>query len=155
MNALVGACIAVLALPVRLDAHAAPAAPAAPAAKLISITMPWVAAVPPSARVSAAYMKIENHTREARTLVGASSPGARLVEIHEMKMEHGMMKMARVPRVVIPAQGVLELEPGGLHLMLIDLEAPLRLGDTVSITLHFAGGLRQTATAKVQTFEGR
>jgi hypothetical protein len=68
-------------------------------------------------------------------LVSASSPVASIVEIHEMKMDAGVMKMGAIDRLALPAGKAIELKPGGYHVMLMGLAQPLKAGETVPITL--------------------
>ncbi len=83
-------------------------------------------------------------------LVAAASPVAKVVEIHEMKQEGGVMKMNAVDRVALPAGKTVELRPGGFHVMLMDLAQPLKEGDTVPLTLTFEdkAGKKQTVEVK-------
>ena len=64
--------------------------------------------------------------REPLSLVGVATPVAGVAEVHEMKMEGEVMKMRAVPALELPAGKPVELKPGGYHLMLMDLKAPLR-----------------------------
>jgi copper(I)-binding protein len=85
-------------------------------------------------------------------LVTASSPAAGLVEIHEMKMEKDVMKMAALPSgLELPAGKTVELKPGGYHVMLMDLKAPLAADSTVPVTLTFqdAKGNKTTQELKL------
>lgn len=97
-------------------------------------------AVPPGQRNSAAFMRILNPGDQPRALVGAESPVARVVELHTHRMEDGVMKMRRVERIDLPAQGETALKPGGLHLMLIDLKQPLKQGDSVDLRIVLDNG---------------
>lgn len=94
----------------------------------------------PARKITGAYMNLRNHDSVARTLTGANTPLAGVTEIHEMKTRDGMMTMSRADTVAIPAGGALSLEPGGFHLMLIDLTRDLRAGDRVPMTLQFDDG---------------
>jgi copper(I)-binding protein len=78
--------------------------------------------------------------------VGASSPVAGVVEIHEMAMDGNVMKMRAIPGLTLPAGQPVELKPGGFHVMLMDLKQALQPGQTVPITLVIegAGGQRET-----------
>ncbi|QND51594.1 copper chaperone PCu(A)C [Phyllobacterium sp. 628] len=92
----------------------------------------------PGAKVGGGYVSITNGAREADRLLGGSSPAAGRVEVHEMKMEGEVMKMRKLADgVEIPAGGIVRLAPGGLHLMLIDIKAPLKEGETIPVTLEF------------------
>lgn len=81
-------------------------------------------------------------------LTGASSPAAGKVELHESVMDQGVMKMREVKEMPVPAGGKVTLQPGGLHLMLMNLKQPLKEGETVSVTLVFekAGAVTTMAT---------
>jgi copper(I)-binding protein len=94
----------------------------------------------PARKITGAYMELRNHDSVARTLTGANTPLAGVTEIHEMKTQDGMMSMSRVDSVAIPAGATLSLQPGGFHLMLIDLTRDLRTGDVVPMTLQFDNG---------------
>jgi hypothetical protein len=83
-------------------------------------------------------------------LVAAASPVAKIVEIHEMAMDGGVMKMRAIPKLDLPAGKPTELKPGGYHVMLMALTKPLAEGETVPIALTFedAAGKRQTIEVK-------
>lgn len=73
-------------------------------------------------------------------LVAASSPVAGVVEIHEMTMDGTTMRMRALPNgLELPAGKTVELKPGGLHVMLMDLKGPVKAGDTVDVTLTIEG----------------
>lgn len=91
-----------------------------------------------------AFMTIVNSNEAPDRLISAQSAASKAVELHETTEEDGVMKMRPVPGgFEIPAKGRLELEPGGKHLMLIGLTAPLTAGQEIEITLVFekAGAL--------------
>ena len=74
--------------------------------------------------------------RENTRLVGVASPVAGVAEVHEMKMDNGVMKMRAVEGgLALPAGKAVELKPGGYHVMLMDLKAALPKGSTVPVTL--------------------
>ena len=83
-------------------------------------------------------------------LVSASSPVAGVVEIHEMVMDGSVMKMRAVTGLELPAGKVVELKPGGYHVMLMDLKQELRVGESVPVTLVIegAGGKRESVELK-------
>jgi periplasmic copper chaperone A len=95
-----------------------------------------------------AYMKLT--ASSPLKVVDVSSPAAGIVEIHEMFMDKDVMKMRAVNPLVLPAGQAVELKPGGLHVMLMDLKAPLKAGDVIPIqlTLEGAGGQRQVLEVK-------
>jgi periplasmic copper chaperone A len=83
-------------------------------------------------------------------LVGASSPVAGVVEVHEMAMDGNVMKMRAVPALDLPAGKAVELKPGGYHVMLLDLKQALKDGETVAVTLVVEGkdGKRESVEVK-------
>jgi len=95
----------------------------------------WARATAPGAKVGAGYMKITSGA--ADRLVGASTPAAQRVELHVTMKEGDVMRMREVKAYDIPAKGGFELKPGGAHLMLVDLKAPLKEGTKVPVTLRF------------------
>jgi len=93
----------------------------------------------PGAKVGGGYVTITNASKDADTLLGGSSPVAGRVEVHEMKMDGSVMKMRQLKDgLAIPAGETVKLAPGGLHIMMMDLKAPLKEGDMVPLTLDFA-----------------
>lgn len=106
----------------------------------IQVQDPYVRAVPPGSPVTAAFMKLSNQGSEKRALVDASSPASEVVELHTHTQVDGVMQMRRVDSIEIPAGGQTLLEPGGLHLMLINLKEPLPAESQVEITLTLDDG---------------
>ena len=103
-----------------------------------------------SVDVSAAYMQITNNSGADDVLVAASSPAAGLVEIHEMIMENDIMQMRPIEGgIPIAAGATASLEPGGLHIMLMELQMPLVEGTAIPITLTFASGAELTIAVPV------
>lgn len=104
----------------------------------IDIGHPWTRATPPVARTAAAYLALTNEGGEADRLVGAASPIASRAEFHTTEMEGNVMRMRHLPDgVPVPAGETVELKPGGLHIMLIDLSSPVEEGKRVPLTLTF------------------
>ncbi len=103
------------------------------------------------AGAGAAYLLLTNETGSHDALVGASSPAAATVEIHEtMAGDSGMMGMQPVEKIFVPAGGTVELKPGGYHLMLIDLTQPLQAGKTIELTLTFEKAPPVTVIAEIR-----
>lgn len=119
----------------------------------LTVVDPYVRLMPPSAPTSAAFMVITNAGHADRQLVSAQSPAARTVELHNHVNEAGVMKMRQVPNIEIKAGGQAELKPGSYHLMLIDIKAPLKDGDTVPITLSFDDGSTMPIKAPVRKLQ--
>ncbi len=109
----------------------------------------WVRGTVAQQKATGAFMRLTAQ-RDAR-LVAASSPVAGVVEIHEMSMEQGVMKMRAVPGLDLPAGKTVELKPGGYHVMLMDLKAPVAADQQVLLTLVFEpqGGQREQVELKV------
>ena len=111
----------------------------------------WMRLPPPNLSVTAAYLSLGNGGEEDLTVVRAESPVAETVELHEHRQDAaGVMRMRQVASLSLPAGGRLTLEPGGLHLMLIDLHQPLTEGQIVPITLHLANGRTLKVAAEVR-----
>lgn len=110
----------------------------------------WVRLVPPVAKNSAAYMEIKNTGNKVLEIESAQSPVAAVVEVHKTTMTDGVMRMAEVKDLTIPVGGKVEMQPGGYHVMLINLTEPLQKGQVVPVTLTFKTGqvLKVNATVK-------
>ena len=100
----------------------------------ISVDKAWVRGTVQGQTSTGAFMSLKSG-REA-SVVGADSPVAGSVQIHEMKMEGDVMKMRPVPRLVLPAGKTVEFKPSGYHVMLTDLKRPLKKGESVPIRLR-------------------
>lgn len=116
----------------------------------VTVEDAWVRAAPPGARVMAAYMTLENRGRRAVALTGASSTQFERVEIHRSSTVDGVARMEPVERVPVPRRGTVELEPGGLHLMLIGPRSTLRDGDAVDLILELDDGWQLDMTVPVR-----
>jgi len=103
----------------------------------IKIENAYVRATAPGQPAAGAFMKIEN-SGTADQLVSASSPAAGEVQLHQMSMEGNVMKMGQVKDIAVPANGSVDLKPGGYHIMLMNIKAPLKAGETVPVKLKFA-----------------
>jgi copper(I)-binding protein len=115
----------------------------------ISVTDVWARATVPGQQVSGAYMHIQSDA-DAR-LVGISSATIQRVEMHEMKMDGGMMKMREVKAIELPKGKTVSLEPGGYHVMLMDLKKPIAAGDLIPLTLVVeSDGKKQTIEVKAE-----
>lgn len=113
-------------------------------AQQVTIHSPWVRGTVPEQKATGLFMNIEA-AQDVR-LIGGASPVAGVVEIHEMSMDQGVMKMRQLENGLPIAKGQpVELKPGGYHVMLMELKQPLKGGDTVPVTLTF-----EDATSKKQ-----
>jgi periplasmic copper chaperone A len=108
----------------------------------------WVRATVAQQKSTGAFMQLTAQA-DAR-VVQVSSPIAGVVEIHEMAMDKDVMKMRAVPALPLPAGKVVELKPGGYHVMLMDLKGPVKAGDVVPVTLVLEGKDGQRSTLNVQ-----
>ncbi|MGY0557252.1 copper chaperone PCu(A)C [Lysobacter sp. A421] len=104
------------------------------------VTAGWVRLPPISMPMLAGFGTIDNACDAPVTVIAASSPAFADVSLHETRIVDGISKMRAVPELVIPAHGHASLEPGGLHLMLMDPHAPLQADDTVVIDFRLEDG---------------
>ncbi len=112
---------------------------AAPSAGAMRVEDAWARPSMGMDRAGAAYLVIVNETGTADRLVGASSPAATTVELHETTADaSGQMAMHPIERIDLPAGGRVALEPGGMHIMLIDLTGDLVADQQIDVTLDFA-----------------
>lgn len=109
------------------------------AAPSITVTEVWSRPTAAGAGTGAGFLRIRNGGDQPERLLGASSARAAKVELHQL-VEHdevvGMRPLA--DGLAIPPGGEVRLAPSGTHLMLIDLQAPLVLGERVPLSLRFA-----------------
>lgn len=103
----------------------------------------------PAGANGAAYLTLTNDGEATDRLTGATTDVAETVEIHETSIEDDAMSMRPVGGIGIPAGGTVVLEPGGLHLMLVDVTTALEEGDMVTLTLTFARAGERTVDARV------
>ena len=103
----------------------------------VQIENAYMRATVPGQMAAGGFMKIENKGA-ADQLLSASSPAAGEVQLHEMAMDGNVMKMRQVKDIAVPAGGAVELKPGGLHLMFMNIKTPLLAGQTVPVKLKFA-----------------
>lgn len=119
------------------------------AADSVTVQDPYVRLAPPNAPATGAFMVIRNGGDKDVKVVSASNPASKVTELHTHLNEGGVMKMRPVPAIEVKAKGEAVLKPGGLHVMLIDLKAPMKEGDVVPITLGFDDGSSKQVDAKV------
>ena len=103
----------------------------------LTIENPWARATPKGSEVGAGYLTIRNDGASADRLTGVSTDFA-TVQVHEMKMDAGVMKMREVRGgLEIPAHATVQLAPSGYHLMFVGLKRPLVKGETAKVNLTF------------------
>jgi copper(I)-binding protein len=119
-----------------------------PAFAQTTVKDPWVRGTVAQQKASGFFAQITSTA--GGKLVGASSPVAGAVEIHEMSMAGDTMKMRALTALDLPAGKSVELKPGGYHVMLLDLKQQLKAGDEVLVLLVIegAGGKRETLEVK-------
>ena len=110
----------------------------APQHPTVEVENAFVRATPPGHKVTGAFMTLKNRTMEDIALIKADSAVAKTTEIHETSMKDGVMQMNQIDKITIPAEGSVELKPGGLHLMLIGLKKDLNESDKVTLELTFS-----------------
>ncbi len=116
----------------------------------IEIVDPWARAATLEGGNSAIYMVLRNTSADADKLVSAEGDVATAIEIHETSMDNGVMSMHQVEGgLEVPANGSVELKPGGYHVMLIGLSGALKAGDMVSVKLNFESGASVDLTVPV------
>jgi copper(I)-binding protein len=144
MKTLILALALVLAAPV-----------AAREAQGLRIVQPWSRATPPGAATAAGYMVIANEGAAPDRLLGGASPVSAQLQVHEMTMDGGIMRMRQVAGgLVVPAGGTVTLRPGGLHIMFIGLRQPLRAGERLPAVLRFERAGEVAVTFEVQALGG-
>ena len=127
----------------------APAAETPTATAAVTATDAWCRPSPNGAKAGGCYVTLIAATDDR--LTGGSTPRAASLQVHEMKTENGMMKMAELTAgLPLPAGQAVALAPGGNHLMLIGLTAPLIAGETVPLTFQFASAPAITVQAQVR-----
>lgn len=119
------------------------------AADNITVQDPYVRLAPPNAPATGAFMVIKNTGDKDVKVLKADNPASRVTELHTHLNENGVMKMRPVAAIEVKAKGQAVLQPGGLHVMMIDLKAPMKEGDVVPITLSFDDGSSKQVDAKV------
>jgi hypothetical protein len=110
----------------------------------------WVREAPPGARMLAAYLTVNNSGAEDLVLVEVQSPAFSHIMLHKSEVVDGVARMVHLDEIVIPAQGSVQLQPGGMHLMMPAPEARLSAGDRVPLVLIFADGNRLEVQADVR-----
>jgi copper(I)-binding protein len=122
---------------------------ALPAFAQVSIGEPWVRATVPAQKATGAFMQL-TADQDARLIEG-KSPVAGVVQIHEMSMDGGVMKMRELAQgLALPAGKMVELKPGGYHVMLMDLKQQMKEGDSVPMTLVFESADKKRTTVEIK-----
>ncbi|MBD2858648.1 copper chaperone PCu(A)C [Spongiibacter sp. KMU-158] len=115
----------------------------------LTVSEAYVRGMPPTQKVTAAFMTLKNTRSSDVNLVSAYSDAAQTLEFHQHIHNNGMMRMVKQSSIRIPANGELELKPGNYHLMMIGLKRPLKEGESVLLTLVADDGEEIQITAPV------
>ncbi|OEZ97220.1 copper chaperone PCu(A)C [Duganella sp. HH101] len=121
---------------------------ALPAFAQVTVSEAWVRGTVAQQKATGAFMTL-TASQDAR-LVGASSPAAGVVEVHEMKMVDDVMRMRQIDGLPLPAGQAVQLAPGGYHLMLMQLKQPLADGQKIALTLEFEDARHQRSTIELE-----
>ncbi len=128
--------------------------PTAAAGDSVEISDGWVKAA--DSGMSAAFGKLTNDSDHDVTVVSATSEASQMLQLHETVEDSDgqMMMQEKKGGFVIPAGGSLDLQPGGNHIMLMDLTAPLKAGDDATFTLTFSDDSHYSFTVPVKDYSG-
>ncbi|MBI5923402.1 MAG: copper chaperone PCu(A)C [Betaproteobacteria bacterium] len=118
------------------------------AAADVAVREPWARGTVVGQTASGAFMELT--ASESAALLEVSSPIAGVVEVHEMSLDNGVMKMRAVPRLDLPAGKSVTLRPGGYHIMLMDLKKQLKKGESVPLTLKIEGKDKKVSSIEVK-----
>lgn len=113
----------------------------------VAVEAAWARASVQGQSGSGAFMTLT--AREPLRLVGVATPVAGVAELHEMKMEGDVMRMRALSSLELPAGQAVQLKPGGFHVMLMDLKAPLKADTQVPLTLRFQDARGAVSTLQV------
>lgn len=123
------------------------------AASVIEVMHPWARPTIPN-RPGAAYFEVHNHGATPDRLIGARAERVGKIELHKAEQKDGIMTMAPVDALEIPAGGMADLAPGGLHLMMFGIDPPLKEGDTLEMIVIFEAAGEVTITVPVSKTMG-
>ena len=116
----------------------------------VEVHQPYARAVPPGQPNSAAFMMLKNSAADEVALTSASSSVAKAVELHTHSHADGVMKMRKVENIPVAGNNMVELKPGGYHVMLIGLNQDMVKGETIDLQLNFSDGSSQQLDVEVK-----
>ena len=134
---------------IRLASTAVSDPPAEQAGDAVAVMNAWIRETDPDAKMHGGYMTLVNVGSKDVTLIGIESPAYKKIELHEMAMVDGLMKMRELTDVTVPAGGQVRFEPRGRHLMLMGPQRRMSSGQRVDMILVFRSGARQTISVEV------
>ena len=123
------------------------------AADSVTVVDPYVRMVPPGQPATGAFLVLKNGDDKDHKVVKAESAAAKVTELHNHVHEGGMMKMRPVKDIDIKARGEAVLQPGGMHVMLIDLKQTLKEGENVALKLIFEDSSSKEITVPVRKIQ--
>ena len=115
----------------------------------ITISQPWARATAGRAPTAGAYITLRNDGSTADRLLGARTSAAARADMHIQQMDGDIMRMRPVDAIELPPGASVAMGPGGLHIMLVDLKAPLKAGDRLPLTLRFEKAGEVTVEAQI------
>jgi periplasmic copper chaperone A len=128
----------------------APGFARADAASAVQVEAPYVRETAPGQKNGAAFLVLKNSEAAPHKLVQVESPAAERAQLHAHVQSGGSLTMKQVPEVEVPGGAHVALAPGGLHVMLLGLRAPLRAGERVTLELRFEDGSHTAVHATVR-----
>ncbi len=115
----------------------------------VSVMHARINATIPGMPVTGVYFDLRNDSDTVLSLTSVTSKVSNHIEIHEHVMTNGLMKMQEVSEGInIASRDTVHFEPGGYHLMVMNLQKPIKEGEFVELTLHFSDGTSQLIRAK-------
>lgn len=120
----------------------------------VEVNHSYARAVPPGQPNSAAFMMLKNSSAEEVALTSANSSVAKVVELHTHTNVDGVMQMRKVDQIAIAGNQMVELKPGGLHVMLIGLNQNMVKGESIDLTLNFSDGSTQQLDVEIKDVMG-
>lgn len=117
----------------------------------IKVEEPYSRITAPTVKMGAAFMEITNNSEKDDVLIAAQADVSKTIELHKTTInDEGVMKMREMKDgIPLPAGKTVTLKPGGLHIMLMGLKAPLKLNDTYKMTLKFKNAPEKTIKIEV------
>ena len=117
-------------------------------AQSVKVDNAWARATVPGQTTGSVYLDLTSATDAV--LVAAGTPVAVRAELHSMTMDGGVMRMRGLPRVELPAGKTVKFTPGTMHVMLVDLKRPLKVGEKVPLTLSVQSAGTSPTTLKLE-----
>jgi hypothetical protein len=117
----------------------------------VKVNDSWVRAMPPGMGMTAGYLTLENTSEKKLILESISSTAADDCSIHRTEIKDGMSRMIEVHDLGINPHQILTMQPGGIHIMLMELTKPLKKGEKFPLQLNFSDGSKQIIEAVIES----